>query len=312
MNVLPLFVSGKFFTLSLVLLITAACSTTNQTTAPSSLNTKIVENPEMYRDITVASLTGERGLLGMLTGNAVSLARDAVVGIVDKERSRTTLSHTDARSDLYFYDQLSDLHPLDPTGIRFEGLDIVRYQAGDPAARDTALTVSLKLDHSNPNELLNNSIFRLYVDDLRVFDSEVAMGREWYKPWSWFRSDKKELNLSMIITFYGNWIDDNMVMHSEVPMGRFVLSLRNVPLKGHPDYNDGHVNPARAQVRGFSYLIPRSTGFTYNDDVELIKKYGQGRFSINVEITESRTADPRTTTMVQMTGDLFDGVVGMP
>lgn len=312
MKISPLSVSSKVFVLFFALLITSACSSTNHTTAPSSLDTEIVENPEMYRALTVAAMTGERGVMGMLTGNAVTLARDAVVGIIDKERSRATLSHTDSRSDLYFYDQLSELHPLDPTGIRFEGLDIVRYQAGDPTARDTALTVSLKLDNSNPNELLNNSIFRLYVDDLRVFDSEVAIGKVWYKPWSWFRSDKKELNLSMIITFYGNWIDDNMVMHTEVPMGRFVLSLRDVPLKGHPDYNDGYVDMDRVQVQGFSYLIPRSTGFTYNDDVELIKNYGQGRFSIDVEITESRTIDPRTTTMVQMTGDLFEQVVGMP
>ena len=286
-----------------------ACSTQKETMRPSSLQTNVVENQDLFRSLSLAATSeGERGLLGPLTGSAVTLARDAVVGIIDREKEKAVLSHTDARSDLYFYDQLSDVHPLDPTGIRFDGLDIVRWKSGESAVRDTALYVSLKLDRSNPNELLNNSIFRLSVADLKVNDSEVRLGKTWYKPWSWFRKNRNELNLTMIITFYASWIDENMVIHSDVPMGRFVLGLRNVPLKGHPGHEEFLANAELIPVRGFSYIIPRSMGFAYDDNFELVQKYGQGRFSVKIDLTESRIEDPKMTTMVRLTEDILDGV----
>jgi len=290
------------FLIVVVLSFLLACSST-QPLKQSSLDTSINENPQLFRSLSLAA-TGDRdrGVFNPLIGAATSLGYNAIERVIRDERERTTLTHNDARSDLYFYEQLSDIHPLDPSGIRFDGLDIIRWKTDETGRKDTALYISLELDKSNPSELLNNSIFRMNVADIRVYDSEVPSGRRWYKPGTWFREKKNTLNISMEVVFLAHWIDDNMIMHSDVPMGRFLLSLEDFPMRGEPGY-DAAVEALRGTpVQGFSYLIPRSTGFTYDDRYELVKKYGQGRFSIQITLKESRVKRPETTGIVKISG----------
>ena len=279
----------------------SGCASAKVTADSSSLQTTIVENPQLFRNLTLAATgTRERGVFNPLLGAASSLGYNAIEKVITNERERTTLTHFDARSDLYFYDQLSDLHPLDPSGIRFDGLDIIRWKTDEAGKADTAMYVSLVLDRSNPAEILNNSIFRLKVADLIVNDSEVPSGKRWYNPVSWFREKPTTLNVSMVITFLASWIDNDMVMHSEVPMGRFVLSLEDVPLKDSPDHKAYFANTETINVQGYSYLIPRSTGFTYDENYELVKKYGQGRFSVQIEVKESKVDKIQTTGIVRI------------
>lgn len=290
------------FLIVVVLSFLLACSST-QSLKQSSLDTSINENPQLFRSLSLAA-TGDRdrGVFNPLIGAATSLGYNAIERVIRDERERTTLTHNDARSDLYFYEQLSDIHPLDPSGIRFDGLDIIRWKTDEAGRRDTALFISLELDKSNPSELLNNSIFRMNVADIRVYDSEVPSGRRWYKPGTWFREKKNTLNISMEVVFLAHWIDDNMVMHSDVPMGRFLLSLEDFPMRGEPGY-DGAVERLKGTpIQGFSYLIPRSTGFTYDDRYQLVKKYGQGRFSVQITLKESRVKRPETTGIVKISG----------
>jgi hypothetical protein len=279
----------------------SGCASGKVTAPESSLHTTVVENPQLFRNLSLAATgTRERGVFNPLLGAASSLGFNAIEKIITNERGRTTLTHFDARSDLYFYDQLSDIHPLDPSGIRFDGLDIIRWKTDDLGRPDTAMFVSLELDTSNPSEILNNSIFRLKVAEMRVYDSEVPDSRRWYNPVSWFREKPNTLNVSMVVTFLASWIDDAMVMHSEVPMGRFVLSFDEIPLRGTPGHEEFLANVRGSSVQGYSYLIPRSTGFTYDENYNLTKKYGQGRFSIQIEVKESRVDKIQTTGIVKI------------
>lgn len=289
--------------LSIAALTLVGCSTSNQL-SESSIQTTVIENPELYSQLSIsAASTRERGFFSPLIGTASSLGANAIEQLIINERERTTLKHYNALSDLYFYDQLSELHPLDPTGIQFEGLEIIRWKENkQSSARDTALYISLKIDHSNAAEILNNSFFRLKVADLKVFDSEVPSNRRWYNPISWFRSEPNKLNFSMIITFLGSWIDGDMNVHSEVPMGRFVLSFEDYPLYGHPEYDSFWQNPPQTQVMGYSYIIPRSIGFTYDSDNNITQLYGQGRFSIQIESLESKVDKLETIGIVKIAG----------
>lgn len=113
----------------------------------SSLDTTINENSQLFRSLSLAA-TGDRGrgVFNPLIGAATSLGYNAIEKVIKDERERSTLTHNDARSDLYFYEQLSDVHPLDPSGIRFDGLDIIRWKTNASGRRDTALYISLELD----------------------------------------------------------------------------------------------------------------------------------------------------------------------
>lgn len=278
-----------------------SCTSAKKATQASSLETKIVENPDLFRSLSLnATSVQDRGIFSPLAGTATSLARNAISGFLERERTRTTLSHFDARSDLYFYDTLSDLHPLDPTGIRFDGLDIIRWMPGEGGSRDTAFYASLELDQSNPNELLNNAVFRLRLVDLKINASEVPDSRRWYKPWSWFQKQKDTLNLSLGITILASWIDDSMQVHSGVPIGRFEVSLENVPLKGADGREEFFRHVHEIPVSGYSYLVPRSAGFAYDQNHNLVKRYGQGRFSVEIELFESRVNRLTADTLVRL------------
>jgi hypothetical protein len=292
----------KMAAILVAMLFLIGCSSTKQFNQ-SSLDTTINENPQLFRSLSLAA-TGDRdrGVFNPLIGAATSLGYNAIEKVIRDERERTTLTHNDARSDLYFYEQLSDVHPLDPSGIRFDGLDIIRWKTDESGRRDTALYISFELDQSNPSELLNNSIFRMNVADIRVYDSEVPSGRRWYKPGTWFREKKNTLNISMEVVFLAHWIDDSMTMHTDVPMGRFLLSLEDFPLKGEPGYESAVERLVGTPVQGFSYLIPRSTGFTYDDRYQLVKKYGQGRFSVQITLKESKVKKPETTGIIKVSG----------
>ena len=69
---------------------------------------------------------------------------------------------------MYFYDQLSNEGPFDPAGMQFAGFKIIRTFVNDEGKTDTAFTASFSLDKSNTYEILNNSMFRLRLDDIKL------------------------------------------------------------------------------------------------------------------------------------------------
>lgn len=289
-----------------------ACSSTQKqakkiNTRPEFVTMNISEDPLFYEELSRSNPgPATRGIPLPFTGTAVSLAKNAVLNLIENEEQRLTNTFKQAQTDLYFYNKISLEHPLDPTGMQFDGVKVAKVQ-GNGANTDTTFYASFTVDTSNPIEILNNSIFRLKLDELTLYDTELPNTKRWFLPWTWFDNEPNTINLDITIKIYGSWIDDDMAMKKNERMGEFYLVLRNMPFHGSKGYTDYVKNAVDTQLTGYSYMIPRSMTFQrVNDRIEKI--YGHGLYSLEVEVVESRKPGSvsRTTTEIIQKSKLLE------
>lgn len=296
----------RHFLLYLLICVIAAFTTTGcsssrkQAARPSSesFSMQVQEDPEFYDKLAVAQARGQgnaRGILAPFTGNVVSLAKGAILNLIKKEEKRLTRTYKQAQTDLFFYNRISQSHSLDPAGMQFDGLEVVRYTSGAGGSRDTSFFASFSVDTSRAVEILNNSIFRLKLDELQVNATNLPSTRRWFLPWTWFDKPSQTVNLDVSIKVFASWVDENLNMKRNEPMGEFYLVLRDVPLKGSSGYRAYVESQEGTQLTGYSYLVPRSVSFQEVGN-RVQKIYGHGLYSLEVDITESRKRGKVATT----------------
>jgi hypothetical protein len=212
-----------------------------------------------------------------VVGNVVSIATDAVKNVIANEQKKYSASYQFALTDLYFYDQLSNENPFDPVGMQFAGFRIVRTFINKEGNIDTAFTAKFSLDTTNAYEILNNSIFRLRLEefDLKYAKAKVAEGSE------------KKLNMDIEITFHSSYVNQDAVLFDNVSLGKFYLFIRNAPLdpasKNHRSYYEGLKGTL---LTGKSFIVPRSFGY-HMEDGEAKPGYSQGAYTITVAVKEN-------------------------
>lgn len=284
---------------SLLVMVLAACSSTKKQAekakAPEDFAMQVQEDPEFYDKLSARHTRSARGVLLPFAGKVVSLAKGAILNFIKKEEQRFTKTYRQAQTDLFFYNQISEEHALDPAGMQFNGLEVVRFRRGAEGKQDTTFFASFSVDTSRAFEILNNSIFRLKLDELQVRGTELPARRRWYLPWTWFDKPTNTINLDVSIKVFASWVDEAMNMKRHEQMGEFYLTLRDVPLKDDPRYQQYIAEKEGLQLSGYSYLIPRSVSFQKAGN-SVHKTYGHGMYSLEVDITESRKRGAISTT----------------
>ncbi|MEP7164357.1 MAG: hypothetical protein ABI741_06680 [Ferruginibacter sp.] len=219
-----------------------------------------------------------RGLdVSSVVGNVVSIATDAIKNVIDNERKKYTASYQFALTDLYFYDQLSNEGPFDPVGMQFAGFKIARTFINSEGNTDTAFIAKFSLDTTNAYEILNNSIFRLRLDDLQLkyAKAKVAAGNE------------KKLNMDIEISIQSSYVNQDAVLFDNVNLGKFYLFIRDAPLDPAAKNYSAYYSDLKGKlVTGRSFLVPRSFGY-HMEDNEAKPGYSQGAYSITVAVKES-------------------------
>lgn len=226
---------------------------------------------------------------GFGIGELVSLAAMGVDKLIALDKSQFTASYGQSVNDLYFYDQISNTGHFDPTGIQFKGLEIqrnVKIRKKDT----TALHASFLIDTTQKYEILNSSVFRLRVQDLHLSYSKAkASTTKWYVPWTWGNKNiDDKMNMDLEIRFYTSYVTASGNFYDNVLVGKFSLNLRNMPLnpesEGYKAYYDSLAGDA---LGGYSFLIPRSCGFAFDEEKELQQIYNQGSYRIEVSVKET-------------------------
>lgn len=228
--------------------------------------------------LAVRGNSNARGLpVAPLVGSVVSIATNAIKKVIANEKKKYTASYQFALTDLYFYDQLSNTGPFDPVGMQFSGFKIMRTFINREGQLDTAFTASFSLDKTNVYEMLNNSIFRLKLDELniRYAKAKVAAG------------GKKKLNMDIEISFQSTYLNQDAVLFDNVTLGKFYLFLRDAPLDtAAADYKEYYNNLKGSSVTGRSFIVPRSFGYHMEKGVP-VPGYSQGAYTITVNVKES-------------------------
>jgi hypothetical protein len=303
--------------LSIYAVVSPGCTASRYSfkTEKDSLLIRVNENPDMIKYYAMqpqnppepVSDSKSRGLLDII-GQASSAAVSGVVALVDMEKAKYSANYQNSLGQCYFYSQISENSALDPAGMQFSGFTVVRRFRNDLGKTDTALYAKFVVDESNPYEIINNSMFRLQLQELKVnYAKAKIMSRKWYQPWTWFMAYKfPYLNMDFEITLTASWVTREGVLFSDMQVGKFLLPLKNIPLdKKDPAHAKFYAGLKKHTVTGKSFLVPRSFGYYYSPKHQLKPSFGQGSYNIAVKVNESSRSNSVQTMLFDNSTDII-------
>ena len=279
---------------ALVIAITAiyllsSCTTSKQSLAVKgeAVNMEVYESPnvldyailERQKIPTLADrLETSRGIPISMLGGAVSLATQLIKQVIAKDREKYVQEYSVGLTDMYFYDQLSTESAFDPIGMQFQGFTVIRTFTNDEGKQDTALRVKFGVDTRLPYEIINNSIFRLRVEEFQLNYTKVKMTN----------AQKKTINMDFEIVFNTSYVNEQGDLFKDVELGRFYLLLRGMPVdQSLPNRTSYYTDLNGKLLDGKSFIVPRSFGYYVSGTGKTGKSYSQGAYSVTVNIKES-------------------------
>jgi len=240
-----------------------------------------------------------------------NLAVQGVKYLIDESQKKYHAEYLGGLSNVKFYDKNSTVGMLDPEGIKFKGFQFTRTFQDKRSDREIAVNASFSLDESKLEDIYFNSKFYLKVDSISIDYSKVKVNdSKWYLPWTWFLKKEKDFHLDFEIDVAVNWIDEQGVIHKNVPFGKFVLPLRDVPLDPNDPNRKSYFDEFKGKpLSGSSYVIPRSVTYCTDGRGRASECYGRGDFSITASVKESSKTDFVSQVIMDNSGEL-DGIKG--
>lgn len=290
---------------STIFLTNCSGSKYSHTKSATKVSMSPVESPEVllseeYEEQEISDfdkrLLDSRGLgtteVVSMVGQAVSLAVEGVSKLIAAEQKKYTVEYTRKIQDIYFYDQVSKNGKYDPTGMQFDGFEILNMIALDKKGKkqDTALYLRFEVDKSNPYSIINNSIFQMKLKEVKIKHTKAKLAKtKWYNPVTWGEKKKDEmLNVDVEVKLMCTYLDEQNNMVRDEEIGSFIFPIRNCPMNPeHPDYKKYREQMLGRMMNGYSFLIPRSMGHRIGPRNKLEKVYSQGRFYMVVKVRES-------------------------
>lgn len=300
--------SAALLFLSPLFLWSCIASKTGSASNGEKLNMKIEQKTDVVdfsklKDQAVPLLASRggksRGLIPVapITAGVLSFATDAIKNLIAKEKSKYTADYKFGLTDLYFYDQLSNESAFDPAGMQFKGFKLIRTFINKEGNVDTALTANFVLDTTNAYEILNNSVFRLRLENLQLNYAKVKLPS----------TGNKKLNMDIEISFITSYVNPDGVLFDNVKLGTFYFLLRDAPLD-HADtgYHKYYTDLQGKLLTGRSFIVPRSFGY-HMEDGNPKPGYSQGAYSISVKVKESSKNSFVSTIILENSVPLIEG-----
>lgn len=242
----------------------------------------VPEQPDVLGSLNIKpQATASRGLLTALAGTSVSLAANGIKQLIEKDKAKYTAEHFASTDQLYFYSKVSTQSPLDPEGLQFNGIKVIRLVETKSNSYDTAFVLSLALDLDNPYDIINNSVFRLKLNDFKFYSPKCKVPE---------MKAGQNLNLDVEIKIRSSWMTEQGVFCNNIELGKFILLLRNVPLD-KPRQREMVASlakdPVKSKLDGYCMMVPRSFGYYKSSNGNFQPCWGQGIYSVDVSIRES-------------------------
>lgn len=225
---------------------------------------------------------GSRGIfIPIIAGYLITKGVQEITKIIDNRKNRYIAQYKFSQPDNYFYDQVSTVNSMDPTGLQFKGFQIVRLLSNKNKKSDTLFYAKFIVDTTEGRfgEIVNTGIFRLRLDSIKVVRPKVKAPK-----------NIRKINMDVEVDFTSSYRSDQGQFYSDAPLGKFIYSLRNAPLLGDDPqgtifYNS--IDSAKPKLTGECFMVPRSAGFYKTTNGVLETCYGQGLYSINISVKET-------------------------
>jgi hypothetical protein len=301
--------SGIFISILIILSGCVAHKNSYKTKSESVIMT-VKEDTLLLAEGLPSQEVAARGLTDEILGKAVTIAAQGIKKLIEADSKRYTAEYSTALTEMYFYSMPSEKGPIDPEGMQFSGYNVLRT-AKVNGKMDTAFYMSVSLDTTNKYDIVNNSIFRLELEDF-VFNYAKAKvtGYRWYLPWTLaYKNPKKnKIDMDVTITITGTWINEQQQMNKDVELGKFYLTLRDMPIdKNSTGYKEYFESLKGTKLSGMCFLPIRSYGYYYNDEGKLTKCWGQGIYSVWVSFKEAGKENKYLKLLRDNSGAIIDG-----
>lgn len=207
---------------------------------------------------------------------------------------------------LDFYQDRSTIGPLDPSSLLFSGIgckQIIESEETETTQKQSFevfnLQCKIKTDSAGITRMLNHGKFEIEVDSFRFNPGICDLPNDSLSVHSdkriGFSFDKrKDLKFNAEITISSSWMNQAMMVFTNVPIGKF-----NIIIDIDPTFldNDGIFTYNKADdkdsekaklihVNGDSFLVPRSYIGT-TDMLNNVDSWGTGQYKIDIKLAET-------------------------
>lgn len=184
-----------------------------------------------------------------------------------------------------FYDRISFDGPMDPRGMKFDGIGCLKM-----IDKDTSFFMSCHINRDKLNRIVEHSKFELVLDTLIIDPFKSGLPNTKLNiPFSFEDRENFTLNISFEIS--SSWMDQLPQMNKDQVLGGFYI---NVPITAE-DLNEnnkfvyvrGETNSQEYSVVGESFIVPRSYLSIRDQDKRMRHTWGTGEYKISVKILET-------------------------
>lgn len=202
---------------------------------------------------------------------------------VKKENEYTAQINTIAELN-DFYDSISFDGPMDPKGMRFNGIGCLKMHD-----KDTSFFMSCHINKDKIYRIVNHSKFELVLDTLVInpFKSNLP-NTNLDIPFSFEQRGSFTLNISINLT--SSWMDQLPQMNKDQVLGSFSL---NIPISKADLDSDGIFRYARVgedepkyNILGESFIVPRSYMSIRDNENRMRHTWGTGEYKLSMVIVE--------------------------
>lgn len=245
-----------------------------------------------------ASINAAKGIGAGYITSAFDLGVQAVAGLITrKQRLKEEWEQTvDAENVFYtkihtitglkdFYSKTSTASPMDPSGMRFNGIGVLRKD-GD----DTLFYISMHIDHSKINRIVDHSKFELVLDSLIISPTHSNLPNSLFDTaFRWEDRDNYVMTLHIAIT--SSWMNELTQIFRDIQLGEFDLMIPvkqgDLDTNGFLRYVRPEGEPSKYEIIGNSFVVPRSYSGALDASGEAHQSWGTGEYQLAIDIKET-------------------------
>ena len=183
-----------------------------------------------------------------------------------------------------FYNCMSGYGPMDPKGMRFNGIGCLAKEDDD-----TTFYISCHINRKKIDRIVRHSKFELVMDTFMINPYKAGLPNT-DLPLLFTYADRKMFDFTMKMKMVSSWMDQLPDLHKDQVLGEFMLRVpvdsASLDENNMFRYVRQEGEPAKYGVVGESFIVPRSYMPIRDEDGKYSESWGTGQYKMEVEIIE--------------------------
>lgn len=245
-----------------------------------------------------ASVNAAKGIASGYVTSVFDLGVQAVAGLVTRqERIKQEWEQTVAAENVFrtkihtisgltdFYSTTSYSSPMDPSGMKFDGIGVIRKEG-----EDTMFYISMHIDRSKINRIVEHSKFELVLDTLIISPEHSNLPNSSFDTaFRW--EDRQNYAMNLHLTITSSWMNEITEIFKDELLGEFTINIPvgedDVDTNGFLRYVRRGDDASKYNVVGSSFVVPRSYSGYLDRRGDAHAVWGTGEYKIALDISES-------------------------